>query len=487
MTKHDEWSKETQVNLFAHNHMRHENAKIDTLDKAPGTGVGGRMLDFLRVHGFQTSSNMVDQYHSIFVRGSPFYSNPAWNVNIKNSIEIDNYSTLGLDMFDLVKLLNGKGESGNSLFVDTFSKRITQGLYEYEKGLEYDELMSSSEFNMNQYPRLGSDIHLRLRAIAQYIKMRGKRKVNRDSFIVRQPDFDTHSEAESFTGSLFSDANKALEVFMEEMKRQGLWDDTVIVMGSDFGRSISNNGSGGTDHAWGGNYFMIGGSVNGGKILGKYPDYLSKKDNHWVGRGILIPTTPWESVWNGVATWMGVRGDNSLDTMLPNRDNFDKCSMFTDQDLFNNGQVPHSSCSSRDGDGDGVPDKSDQCPNTQYSDIDKVNSIGCLEGETGAPTTNVVPTESPNISPTKSPNPTNPPIPTDNPTPSPTHTPTDTPDAVRLKCRFSYYMLHCSFFSNFENYIYSKLTYLVVFTSFKHTGMRSYRGGKNWKLFKPRP
>ena len=40
--------------------------------------------------------------------------------------------------------------------------------------------------------------------------------------------------------------------FINEMKRQGIWEDVVIVMGSEFGRSIPTNSGGGTDHGWGG-------------------------------------------------------------------------------------------------------------------------------------------------------------------------------------------------------------------------------------------
>lgn len=48
---------------------------------------------------------------------------------------------------------------------------------------------------------------------------------------------------------MFSKANDAIEDFVFELKQQGLWDNTVIVMGSDFGRSLNPNSNGGTDHA----------------------------------------------------------------------------------------------------------------------------------------------------------------------------------------------------------------------------------------------
>ena len=77
----------------------------------------------------------------------------------------------------------------------------------------------------------------------------------------------------------------------------------------------------GTDHAWGGNHFLMGGAIKGGKIHGNYPDDLTDEGPLNIGRGRLIPTTPWEGVWKGVAEWFGVE-DKNMATVLPNLGNF---------------------------------------------------------------------------------------------------------------------------------------------------------------------
>lgn len=74
--------------------------------------------------------------------------------------------------------------------------------------------------------------------------------------------------------------------------------------------------------AWGGNYFISGGDVDGGKILGKYPDTLDTSGELVFKPGIVIPTTPWESIWNGIAQWMGVTNASDLNEVLPNRNSF---------------------------------------------------------------------------------------------------------------------------------------------------------------------
>lgn len=64
---------------------------------------------------------------------------------------------------------------------------------------------------------------------------------------------------------------------------------------------------------------------------------------------------------NAVGLWMGLKGDDALDHALPNRMNFDKCAMWSDHDLFENG-VSTWKCTEDDADGDGVVDGADQCP-----------------------------------------------------------------------------------------------------------------------------
>ena len=70
--------------------------------------------------------------------------------------------------------------------------------------------------------------------------------------------------------------------------------------------------------AWGGNYIIASGALDGGKVLGTFPDDLSNDGEVVFPPGIVIPTTPWESLWDPIARWFGV-ADDALDKVLPNR------------------------------------------------------------------------------------------------------------------------------------------------------------------------
>lgn len=75
---------------------------------------------------------------------------------------------------------------------------------------------------------------------------------------------------------------------------------------------------------WGGNYFVIGGGVKGKQVLGKFPNRLkgvhAEED---AGRARFVPSTPWESVWNGIAEWFGVN-ETGRDAILPMMKHFNK-------------------------------------------------------------------------------------------------------------------------------------------------------------------
>jgi len=88
---------------------------------------------------------------------------------------------------------------------------------------------------------------------------------------------------------------------------------------------------------------MLGGAVNGGKILGEYPKNFTHYDETSCGRGRLVPTTSWDALWNGVAQWFGVTDDADLNYVIPNRKNFG-CRLFTDKDLFKGGKQKNLGC-----------------------------------------------------------------------------------------------------------------------------------------------
>ncbi len=69
-----------------------------------------------------------------------------------------------------------------------------------------------------------------------------------------------------------------LKAFHDDLASQGLLNNTLILVYSEFGRRISENGSAGTDHGAGGNMMVLGGLVRGG-LYGTAPNLNSDPAN----------------------------------------------------------------------------------------------------------------------------------------------------------------------------------------------------------------
>jgi uncharacterized protein (DUF1501 family) len=88
-------------------------------------------------------------------------------------------------------------------------------------------------------------------------------------FYTQHGSFDTHTNELVNHAKLWDEVSEAVECFWADIAEQGLPDDTVVWIFSEFGRRIEDNGAG-TDHGSGGVAFMIGEAVSGG-LYGDYP------------------------------------------------------------------------------------------------------------------------------------------------------------------------------------------------------------------------
>ncbi|MCI0879843.1 MAG: DUF1501 domain-containing protein [Chloroflexi bacterium] len=88
-------------------------------------------------------------------------------------------------------------------------------------------------------------------------------------YFARHASFDTHSAELLAHSKLWQDVSTAIGDFTADLTEHGLADDTLILVWSEFGRRIKDNGAG-CDHGSGGVAFVIGEPVNGG-FYGEFP------------------------------------------------------------------------------------------------------------------------------------------------------------------------------------------------------------------------
>ncbi|MEM9293970.1 MAG: DUF1501 domain-containing protein [Acidobacteriota bacterium] len=111
--------------------------------------------------------------------------------------------------------------------------------------------------------------------------------------------WDTHVQQGTINGSFArraSDLANSIAAFWQDLG--GLQDDVVVLTMTEFGRTVRQNGSGGTDHGHGSCLFALGHQVDGGKVHGDLP---ALEDRYlYEGRDLPV-TTDFRSVFAGVA------------------------------------------------------------------------------------------------------------------------------------------------------------------------------------------
>jgi uncharacterized protein (DUF1501 family) len=128
--------------------------------------------------------------------------------------------------------------------------------------------------------------------------------------------WDTHANQGAGTGQLANRLTPLGQGLATLAQRLGpMFDDTTIVVMSEFGRTAKQNGNGGTDHGHGNVMWVLGGDVAGGKVYGDWKG-LSADGLH-EGRDLAV-TTDFRSVLATVAERHLYLPDKQLAQLFPN-------------------------------------------------------------------------------------------------------------------------------------------------------------------------
>jgi len=113
--------------------------------------------------------------------------------------------------------------------------------------------------------------------------------------------FDSHAGQAPLHAGLWSAVTEGLEAFMADLREHNASDNVVVLMFSEFGRRVRDNGSG-TDHGAAGATFVLGDSVKGGHY-GEYPSLDANK----LVQGDLNPSMDFRSIYSTLLDkWLGL-------------------------------------------------------------------------------------------------------------------------------------------------------------------------------------
>ena len=103
--------------------------------------------------------------------------------------------------------------------------------------------------------------------------------INTRVYYVSLGSFDTHINQDAQQKRLFTELNDAVASFIKDLKTNNRFNDLLLFSFSEFGRRVTQNASGGTDHGTANNMFFISGSLKKKGLVNPLPD-LADLDNN---------------------------------------------------------------------------------------------------------------------------------------------------------------------------------------------------------------
>lgn len=226
------WQTATDSNKYLNEGWLGRYLDLQCKDHQPTAGINLDSIDNLALKGVEPNAITVKDPNRFKVR-----NDKEENVKLSDNPQLD--------------------------FVRKIANSVTEGSDDIQKALT----KSTSE---NSYPKTG--LSKNLEWIARLIKGNLNSKV----YYTSLGGFDTHDNQLAIHERKLTELNDAIFSFYQDLKKAQLLQNVTIVVFSEFGRRVKDNGNG-TDHGTAAPMFIIGGN-NKGTIIGKNPN-LSDLDN----------------------------------------------------------------------------------------------------------------------------------------------------------------------------------------------------------------
>jgi uncharacterized protein (DUF1501 family) len=299
------------ASLFSHSDQQNQMQTAGVDSKLP-SGWAGRVADAVQ------SMNAGAQYPAVVsLAGAPIFCNgdhtsPA-------SVSPGNLSGVNCSEFCTAR----SNAAQQLLTFDTGISLVQAASQVTTNANKYSALLSSAVSGLpallTQFPNTG--IANQLKQVAQIIQARNALGLHRQIFFVSLGGFDTHGAQLTTQDTLLSQLSPALKAFYDSTVEMGVDSQVTTFLESDFARTFQPNTNGGTDHAWGNHYFVIGSAVKGNDMYGKFPTIVLGSNDDAGSNGRWIPTTSLDQYGATLAAWFGVSAAD-MPTVFPTLKNF---------------------------------------------------------------------------------------------------------------------------------------------------------------------
>lgn len=196
----------------------------------------------------------------------------------------------------------------SAAFKDAFETSTLNTTFPGDGAYVYPEGMTSSN---DPARSLGQQF----KAMVKTMKVRQDLGLRRQTFFINYGGWDHHDEVINSMDRMVDVVNRCLISYWQALGEIGLQEKVTLYTASDFARTLTSNGAG-SDHAWGGNMFVLGGAVNGGRVYGSFPDVALNGPSVVTSRGATLPALSVDEYFAELALWLGV-SPGELPSVLP--------------------------------------------------------------------------------------------------------------------------------------------------------------------------
>ena len=275
------------------------------------TGWAGRMADLIRLNvaSQQLATNVSLAGNSLFQSGD---DTVAYTMGATGPLAFQGFTGLG-----------GEQRRAFERVVNaTYDSVYARGFAEIQgRAIEAADRVTGAigqaQTLTTQFPT--SPLGQQLQTVARLISVRDRLAMRRQVFFVSTGGFDSHDDQVVNQPNLLGNVSACLAAFYAATEELGVANTVTTFTQSDFGRTLTSNGDG-TDHAWGGVQIVVGQSVQGRRIFGRYPSLVLNGPED-VGGGRMIPGVSADQYAATLARWFGI-ADAELPRVAPHIGNF---------------------------------------------------------------------------------------------------------------------------------------------------------------------
>jgi uncharacterized protein (DUF1501 family) len=300
--------------LFSHNDQQDQwhSLRGRTLSD---TGWAGRMADLIRVNvaSQQLATNVSLAGNTLFQSGG---DTVAYSMGATGPTQFAGFGAAGFQL--------EQRRAFERIIHASYDSIYARGFAEVQRrAVEAADRVTTA---IGQAPPLAtvfpaSPLGQQLQTVARLIAVRSQLAMQRQVFFVSTGGFDSHDDQLVNQPTLLGNVSACLAAFHAATVELGVASAVTTFTQSDFGRTLTSNGDG-TDHAWGGVQVVVGQSVRGRRIFGRYPSLaLNGPDD--VGGGRMIPAVSADQYAATLARWFGI-ADAELVSVAPNIGNFNE-------------------------------------------------------------------------------------------------------------------------------------------------------------------